>query len=104
MRRVSARRFRLQRRARTEVGDYPVELAWAPDGKALVIAGGEGAIFWCEVDQPAAAPQQIGRHAGGALSVAWQPQGPLFASSGLDGEVLLWDSRTRTSRSIHAGA
>lgn len=101
---MSTRRFRLQRRARTELGDYPVELAWAPDGKAIVIAGGEGAIFWYGVDQPAAAPQPIGRHAGGALSVTWQPAGPLFASSGQDGEVLLWDSRTRTSRPIHSGA
>ncbi|MBS0388995.1 MAG: hypothetical protein JSR15_10990 [Proteobacteria bacterium] len=102
---------RLERRARIELGDFPVDAAWSPDGRALIVAGGEGALLWIE---PAAAnenanadagaargAQRLGAHAGGALAVAWQGGGQLFASSGQDGEVRLWDARTRGARVIH---
>jgi WD40 repeat protein len=52
---------------------------------------------------PALASRQIGQHRGGALAVAWQRAGRLFASSGQDGLVLLWDARTLEPRRIHQG-
>jgi WD40 repeat protein len=45
----------------------------------------------------------LGTHAGGALAVAAQRAGPLFASSGQDGEVRLWDSRTDAAQVIATG-
>jgi WD40 repeat protein len=42
-------------------------------------------------------------HQGGVLAVAWQAAGRLFASSGQDRRVLLWDSRTREAQCIHEG-
>jgi WD40 repeat protein len=52
---------------------------------------------------PALAVRQIGAHGGGVLALAWQRAGPLFASSGQDGVVLLWDARTLAPRTVHEG-
>jgi WD40 repeat protein len=93
---------RLTARARVELGDYPIDAAWSSDGKVLVVVGGEGSVQRLAGTSDAA--EVIGRHEGGALAVAWQRAGRLFASSGQDGSVLLWDSRTFEARRIHEGA
>jgi WD40 repeat protein len=90
-------------RGRIELGDYPVDAAWAADGGSLVIAGGEGAVLLADAG-PVLAARQIGLHRGGVLAVAWQRAGRLFASSGQDGAVLLWDARTLEPRRIHEAA
>jgi WD40 repeat protein len=90
---------RLRPRERIELGDYPVDAAWSGDGKLLAVAGGEGGVLLLSM----AAPQQpkvIGRHYGGVLALGWQPAGRLFASSGQDGVVLLWDARSLESTPI----
>jgi WD40 repeat protein len=91
---------RLTPRTRAELGDYPVDAAWSSDGKTLVIVGGEGSVqrLGGTADERA---DVIGRHEGGALAVVWQRAGRLFASSGQDGTVLLWDSRTFQAQRIH---
>jgi WD40 repeat protein len=96
---MSAPTGRLTARARIELGDYPVDAAWSSDGKVLVIVGGEGSVQ--RLGTATEAAEVIGRHEGGALAVAWQRAGRLFASSGQDGSVLLWDSRTFEARRIH---
>ena len=83
---VAAARLRL--RGRIELGDCPVDAAWSPDGAALIVAGGEGAIMLAQIGEPMLV-RRIGQHRTGALAVAWQGSGPLFASSGQDGTVLL---------------
>jgi WD40 repeat protein len=93
----------LRLRARIELADFPVDAAWSADGAALVVAGGEGAVLFVDAGQaPQARP--IGAHRGGALAVAWQRAGRLFASSGQDGAVLLWDARAPVPRPIHQGS
>ncbi len=98
--------IKLQLRGRTELADYPVDAAWSPDGKALVVADGGGAItllqFGVGSEARVASPRALGIHDGGALAVAWQRAGNLFASSGQDGTVRLWDSRSLTARTIHS--
>src|ERR1022692_2091778 len=101
--RMSAAAGQLRLRSRIEFGDYPVDAAWSPDGKAVVVACGAGAISLAQIEADASA-RPIGAHAGGALAVAWQKAGNLFASSGQDGAVRLWDARTLESRAIHEGA
>jgi WD40 repeat protein len=99
---MSSAAGQLRLRSRIELGDYPVDAAWSPDGKALVVACGAGALMWVPIEtSPMARP--IGGHAGGALAVSWQKAGNLFASSGQDGAVQLWDARTLESRTIHSG-
>jgi WD40 repeat protein len=92
----------LHPRGRIDLGDYPLDVAWSPDGKALLVACGAGALKLVRIDTELAA-HTIGEHAGGALAVAWQKAGSQFASSGQDGIVRLWDARTLESRVIHAG-
>jgi len=101
---MSAAHGRLRPGERIELGDYPVDAAWSSDGNALAVAGGEGNVLLLSVatSQPPP-PQAIGRHHGGVLAVAWQPAGRLFASSGQDGVVLLWDARSLEATSIHSG-
>ena len=62
--------FRLEQRTRVDLGDYPVDAAWSADERALVVAGGQGALLWLDV--AAAAPRRLGEHPGGVLAVAWQ--------------------------------
>jgi WD40 repeat protein len=100
---VNAPAVRLERRVRVDLGDFPVDAVWSPDGRVLLVAGGEGAVLWIAVAEATADAQRLGTHAGGALALAWQSGGQLFASSGQDGEVRLWDARTRDSRVIHSG-
>ncbi|MET0279797.1 MAG: hypothetical protein ABW278_01555 [Steroidobacteraceae bacterium] len=71
------------------VDDFPVALAWAPDGNALAVGGGEGRIQL--VDAASGAVREFGEHLPGVLELAWQPKGALLASAGQDGSVRLWD-------------
>jgi WD40 repeat protein len=92
----------LRLRGRIELGDYPVDAAWSPDGNAAIVACGAGSLVLLTIE-PVLRAEPIGAHADGALAVSWQKAGNLFASSGQDGAVLLWDVRTRQSRAIHTG-
>jgi WD40 repeat protein len=91
----------LQRRAQLALGEYPVDAAFSPDGATAIVAGGEGGLFRLSLRGDCSC-ERIGDHAGGVLAVTWQPAGALFASSGQDGEVRLWDSRMLESRVIHS--
>ena len=100
---MSAPTARLQRLARVDLGDYPADATWSSDGQVMVVAGGQGSLTWLDFTASAIA-EPFGEHAGGVLALAWQGGGRLFASSGQDGEVRIWDARTRTARLVHAGA
>jgi WD40 repeat protein len=101
---MSAAPGRLRPQPRIELGDYPVDAAWSGDGRTLVVAGGEGALLMLSLGTaPAPVPQVIGCHQGGVLAVTWQAAGRLFASSGQDGIVRLWDARSLESSAIHSG-
>jgi WD40 repeat protein len=94
---------RLKLRSRVELNDYPVDAAWLSDGKTLIIAGGEGAVLRLAATADESA-ELLGRHPAGGLSVAAQRGGRLFATSGQDGSVLLWDTRDFSHRAIQQGA
>ena len=93
---------RLRPRERIELGDYPLDAAWSGDGRNLVVAGGEGGVLLLSATA-GELPRPIGRHEGGVLAVAWQSAGRLFASSGQDGIVLLWEARALEATPIHRG-
>jgi len=99
---MSAIPGRLLLRGRIELGDFPVDAAWSSDGSCLIVAGGEGAVLRV-ASSMLEPPAQIGCHPAGTLAVTWQKAGRLFATSGQDGRVLLWDSRTWQARPLHQG-
>jgi WD40 repeat protein len=95
-------RLRLQRHARAECGDFPVDLAWSPDGSSIVVAGGDGMVTL--FDLRGGGPRELGTHAGGALAIAWQNGGNRVASAGQDGELRLWDARSGAVQCLHHDA
>jgi WD40 repeat protein len=99
---MSAAVGRLRPRARVDLGDYPLDAAWSNDSKTLIVAGGEGAVL--RLASSGGEPAQVlGRHQSGVLAVAWQKAGRLFATSGQDGAVLLWDARAFKPQKIQQG-
>jgi WD40 repeat protein len=99
---MSSASGRLRPGERIELGDYPVDAAWSGDGRLLVVGGGEGAVLLL-ASAAGSSPRSIGRHEGGVLAVTWQSAGGLFASSGQDGVVSLWDARSLEAKPIHRG-
>lgn len=71
--------------------DFPVSLAWSPDGAQVAVGGGEGRIHL--IDFATGNARLLGEHAPGVIELAWQPKGALLASGGQDGSVRLWNTQ-----------
>ncbi|MFM1884876.1 MAG: hypothetical protein RL026_33 [Pseudomonadota bacterium] len=78
--------------AQVPLEDFPVDVAWSPDSRQLVVAGGEGRLY--RVDAGDGSAVLMGEQPPGLLSVVWQPGGKLLATAGQDGAVLRWDATT----------
>jgi WD40 repeat protein len=87
---VSGPAARLEPGLEVRLDDYPVDLAWSPDGRHVMVAGGEGRLH--RVTCADGAVSLRGEQAPGLLSVCWQPGGKLVATAGQDGAVRLWDA------------
>lgn len=72
------------------IDDFPVALAWTPDGSALIVGGGEGGIYRVQAQEGVV--RKLGEHGPGVLQLAFQPRGTLLASAGQDGSVRLWNA------------
>lgn len=101
-----SRAGRLTALGRFELAEYPVDAAWAPDGRSLVVGLADGCIVRLQPAalpaSPAVTPQQVLQaHTHGVLALAWQKAGRLWASSGQEGRVLLWDTRLAEPRVLH---
>jgi WD40 repeat protein len=68
------------------------QLAWDPSGRLLATGGGETIIVWdCKPPGPEnTAPLELVGHKGLVSELAYQARGPVLASGGQDGKVLLW--------------
>ena len=79
--------------ARTPEYDTAPAPAWAaafaPDGKTLAIAAGDGSVRLWQPDGGGATVLSV--HAGDVYSVAYSRDGRWLASAGADGAVHLWD-------------
>ncbi|HTT06372.1 MAG TPA: hypothetical protein VMF64_13915 [Steroidobacteraceae bacterium] len=95
-----------------ELPEYPVDAAWAPDGRSLVVGLADGCVTLVQLPpltspqvlppaQALQASQVLRAHSQSVLAVAWQKAGRLWASSGQDGRVLLWDARVQQPQVVH---
>jgi WD40 repeat protein len=84
--------FALEPRASAVFDDYVADCAWAPDGGALALAGGEGKVALARVSGESIAIEVLGEHLLGTLALAWQPRTSVFATSGQDGAIAIWDA------------
>jgi len=98
---MSAKSTRLVASGTAAIEDFPVAVAWAPDGASLAIGGGEGRIYLLNSD--GSGVHQLGEHPPGVLELAWQPQGSSLASSGQDGAVRLWQPADPQAQSQELG-
>jgi WD40 repeat protein len=83
--------FALEPRASVAIDDYVADVAWSPAGETLAIAGGEGKVAIASVAAQTLSLDVIGEHLLGTLALAWQPRGKIFATSGQDSAIGLWD-------------
>ena len=102
--------FALEPRASASFDDYVADCAWSPDGKSFAIAGGEGKVALARADGESLAIEVVGEHLLGTLSLAWRPHASIFATSGQDSSVALWDGasgkeikRWKPGAHAHAG-
>jgi WD40 repeat protein len=83
--------FALEPRATATIDDYVADLVWAPDSKSFAIAGGEGKVALARAEADALNIEVLGEHLLGALAIVWRPRANVFATSGQDSAVALWD-------------
>jgi len=76
-----------------DVGDYVVALAWAPDGRSLAAASGDGGIAIIDATS-GTIRQRLAGHDRGISALAWRPDGHVLASGGHDGLVRRWDAES----------
>jgi len=86
--------FALEPRVTASIDDYVADCAWAPDSKSFAIAGGEGKVALVRAGADTLTIKVPGEHLLGTLSVVWRPRANVFATSGQDGAVALWDGAT----------
>lgn len=82
----------LEPRGSVALDDYVVEVSWSADSRRLAVAGGEGKVFLLSHDASAMTARTVGEHGMGAITVAWQPRGEAFVTSGQDSRIALYDA------------
>jgi WD40 repeat protein len=79
---------------RARAADYPLGLAWSPDGETLSVVDAGGGLH--AFDGASGRPRWAfpDAHRGGAMALAHHPRAPRLATSGHDGRVVLRDALT----------
>jgi WD40 repeat protein len=81
--------------------DFPVALAFSPDGRTLAVGGGGGRLYRVSTEDGSA--QLLDDNSPGVLELAWQPKGTVLATTGQDGalRVFSMDEATPAARAVH---
>ena len=75
------------------VDDYAIAGGWGHNGEVLVIGDVSGGVFAFEGTSGTSIWKHSQIHDGGLLSIDIHPNGEIFASSGQDGCVRIWNTK-----------
>ncbi len=76
-----------------EVEDYAIACGWTLGGKAFLVGDSSAGLYAYDGRSGATLWQKKESHKGGLLSMSIHPEGHLFATSGQDGRVFIWNSK-----------
>ena len=83
-----------------EVEDYAIVCGWTLGGKALLVGDVAGGLYLFEGKSGSPLWQKKEVHKGGLLALSIHPDGDIFATSGQDGRVLIWNSEEGESTKV----
>jgi len=83
-----------------QVEDYAIVCGWTLGGKALLVGDVAGGLYLFEGKSGSPLWQKKEVHKGGLLALSIHPDGDIFATSGQDGRVLIWNSEEGESTKI----
>ncbi len=78
-----------------DIEDYPIAVAWSPNGRWLAVGGSAGSVVLYDL-QRSGENRRWPVHEQGLHRIAWHPSQPLFATSGQDARVRLWSMEQQT--------
>jgi WD40 repeat protein len=100
--RTPRRQRRIDDRWTVELPDFAQSLAWSPDGRTLAVATLAGPVFVLDGDSGKELARDDG-HVGGALVVAFSPDGEQLVSGGQDGCLIRRSRDGRSQRQLGGG-
>jgi len=74
-----------------EVNDYAIVCGWAIKGKLFIVGDVSGGIFAFEGDTGKIIWEKEKTHSGGLLAMSIHPEGEIFATSGQDGNIQIYN-------------
>lgn len=78
----------------TRIDDYCIAVAWGVDGRSVFVADTAGGVFGLDGRTGRHQWSRLSAHAGGIMAMAHHPVEARLATSGQDGRVAIWDTRT----------
>ena len=77
----------------SKVNDYAIVCGWAQKGNLFIVGDVAGGIFAFEGDKGKIVWEKENTHSSGLLSMSIHPEGEIFATSGQDGNVQIYDCK-----------
>jgi WD40 repeat protein len=85
-----------------ELPDFAEAMAWSPDGESLAVATLAGPVFVLDAESGKELVKDEG-HAGGAMAVAFSPDGRRLVSGGQDGLIRSWTREGKREQRQYGG-
>lgn len=84
-------------RIQDPTSDASAKVAWCPDGRAFAAPTQTGDVVVVDRQKWERQRSFAGGHGASAVTdLAWSPNGAFLATAGLDGKIVIWESRSQT--------